>query len=69
MIYKSLEQTRLEHNGKVSDKWELYVNEYDRIFSPYRDRPLNLLEIGIQNGGSLEIWPTYFPYAQKPSRL
>ena len=27
--------------------------------------PLRLLEIGIQNGGSLEIWPKFFPNAQQ----
>lgn len=65
MDQKSLEQTRLEHRGKLSDKWALYVSEYERLFSPYRNRPVNLLEIGVQNGGSLEIWTKYFPNAQK----
>ncbi|MFA7494939.1 MAG: class I SAM-dependent methyltransferase [Acidithiobacillus sp.] len=51
------------HQGKVSDKWSLYLDEYERIFSHYRDLPIRLLEIGIQNGGSLEIWGEYFPKA------
>src|SRR5690554_978194 len=54
-----------EHNGKVSDKWSSYLHEYDRLFSGYRDRPISLLEIGIQNGGSLELWAKYFTQAQK----
>ena len=54
-----------EHDGKVSDKWSLYLAEYDRIFNEYRTKPIRLLEIGIQNGGSLEIWSQYFPYARK----
>lgn len=53
---KTLQQLYQEHHGKVSDKWSLYLAEYDRLLSPYRERAVNLLEIGIQNGGSLEIW-------------
>jgi hypothetical protein len=54
-----------EHKGKVTDKWALYLEEWDRIFAPYRNRQLRLLEIGIQNGGSLEIWCEYFSNAVK----
>lgn len=52
-----------QHQGKESDKWSLYLSEYDRLFSDYRDRPVRLLEIGVQNGGSLELWSAYFPNA------
>ena len=58
---KSLFELYREHQGKVSDKWSIYLSEYDRLFSSYRDRPVRMLEIGIQNGGSLEIWSKYFP--------
>jgi 23S rRNA U2552 (ribose-2'-O)-methylase RlmE/FtsJ len=44
----------------VSDKWESYLLIYDEIFNSYKTDPINLLEIGIQNGGSLEIWAKYF---------
>nr|WP_315592650.1 glycosyltransferase [uncultured Cupriavidus sp.] len=64
-MMKSLRQLYAEHHGKVSDKWTLYLDEYDRLFAPYRERPLRLLEIGIQNGGSLEIWSKFFPQAQR----
>lgn len=57
-LYKS-------HTGKVSDKWALYLREYDRLFAPYREQAISMLEIGVQNGGSLEIWSQYFPNAQK----
>lgn len=62
---KSLLELYQEHDGKVSDKWMLYLAEYDRLFSEYRDQPVKLLEIGIQNGGSLDIWAKYFPHAHK----
>jgi cephalosporin hydroxylase len=41
----------------------LYLTEYDRLFKDYRDKPVRLLEIGIQNGGSLDIWSKYFSNA------
>ena len=60
MSRKTLHQLYAEHTGKVSDKWSLYLTEYDRLLDDYRDKPIRLLEIGIQNGGSLEIWSNYF---------
>lgn len=59
-MMKSLRQLYAEHQGKVSDKWSLYLDEYDRLFSPYRQLPVRLLEIGVQNGGSLEVWSKFF---------
>lgn len=60
----TLQQIYNTHTGKVSDKWSIYVAEYDRIFAEYRHRNVSLLEIGIQNGGSLEIWGKYFNKAR-----
>lgn len=62
---KSLIEFYRDHQGKGSDKWDIFLREYDRLFSPYRDRPVQLLEIGIQNGGSLEIWSKYFQNGEK----
>ena len=56
----SVKQLYDNHQGKVSDKWLLYLEEYDRLFLPYRENAVNFLEIGVQNGGSLEIWAKYF---------
>lgn len=53
------------HQGKVSDKWSIYIQEYDRILGPWRDDPIQLLEIGVQNGGSLEIWARFLRGADK----
>jgi len=50
-----------EHKQKRSDKWELYLNTYDNILEPIKDEVKSIFEIGIQNGGSLEIWDKYFP--------
>ena len=61
----TLKELYANHRGKVSDKWEIYIAEYDRLFQPYRDQPVSVLEIGIQNGGSLEIWNKFFANTQK----
>lgn len=65
MTKQTLGQQYAEHSGKVSDKWAIYLVEYERIFGEYRDKPVTLLEIGVQNGGSLEIWSRFFTNAQK----
>lgn len=52
-----------EHQGKVSIKWELYLNEYERILFPLKKKSINVLEVGILNGGSLEILGQYFSQA------
>ncbi|MDT6941787.1 glycosyltransferase [Brucella pseudogrignonensis] len=60
MKKKNLSQMYNEHSGKVSDKWTIYLKKYDHIFTNSRRENVRLLEIGIQNGGSLEIWSRYF---------
>ena len=41
-----------------------YLHSYDRMFAPLVDHELLLLEIGINRGGSLQLWRDYFPRAQ-----
>jgi hypothetical protein len=53
------------HQGKLSDKWSIYISIYERLFFELVDQSLRVLEIGIQNGGSLEIWSEFFPRATK----
>ena len=60
----TLREIYRQHKGKLSDKWASYLREYHRLFSPFRHKPVCLLEIGVQNGGSLEIWGSYFPNAK-----
>lgn len=60
---KSLWHLYDTHAGKVADKWSNYIDNYERILLEYRDKPISLLEIGVQNGGSLEIWAKYFTRA------
>ncbi len=65
MTQRPLNELFDAHRGKVSDKWDHYLNMYERLFEPLRHKPLRLLEIGVQNGGSLEIWAKYFEHARE----
>lgn len=58
---KTLREIYSSHKGKVSDKWDYYLDQYSEKLLPIKDQSINLLEIGIQNGGSLEIWSKFFP--------
>jgi len=41
-----------------------FLDIYEQYFSPFKNKPINFLEIGVQKGGSLKIWKEYFPNAQ-----
>jgi len=41
-------------------KWHHYIPIYDHYFSPFRERDIKLLEIGVSKGGSLQLWRKYF---------
>jgi hypothetical protein len=45
---------------KLMMKWDHYFPIYEKYFSPYRNRPITLLEIGVYKGGSLDMWRNYF---------
>jgi hypothetical protein len=49
--------------GKPAAKWQGYLQHYDRHLAELKDQPLRILEIGVQAGGSLEVWAQYFKSA------
>ncbi|HVQ07454.1 MAG TPA: class I SAM-dependent methyltransferase [Allosphingosinicella sp.] len=55
-----LESIFLGHEGRPIHKWAHYLPIYDRLFALYRARPVTFLEIGVNRGGSLEMWRRYF---------
>lgn len=65
MTAPSLRDLYTSHQGKVTDKWSFYLDAYENLLAPYRLEPIRLLEIGIQNGGSLDVWTRYFPNAER----
>ena len=42
------------------DKWVHYFSIYEKWFSPYRGKDIVFVEIGVQNGGSIQMWKDYF---------
>ncbi len=44
------------NDGHLMHKWMHYLPIYERHFDPYRGRAVNLLEIGVSHGGSLQMW-------------
>lgn len=40
-----------------------YLKVYEHHFNSIREKPLEILEIGVQRGGSLRMWRDYFPNA------
>jgi Flp pilus assembly protein TadD len=43
-------------------RWD-YLRHYQELFAPWRDQPINLLEIGIGDGPSLRVWRSFFSQA------
>ena len=49
-----------ENQGPMVHKWHHYIPIYDRYFAAWRGKPLRFLEIGVSQGGSLQLWRHYF---------
>lgn len=44
----------------TAKKWHHYFDIYEELFSQYRGKQIKMLEIGVYQGGSLEMWRRYF---------
>ena len=45
---------------KISDKWDPYFDVYERHLSKFVNQSPHVLEIGVQNGGSIDMWLKWF---------
>jgi len=41
-----------------------YIEIYESIFNKYKDKPINILEVGVNKGYSLFTWKNYFTNAK-----
>jgi cephalosporin hydroxylase len=48
------------HDERLLHKWDHYFDIYEKYFSIYKGQKINLLEIGISHGGSIQLWKKYF---------
>ncbi len=55
-----LERWYFNHSGRLITKWPHYFDIYHRHFARYRGECPVVLEIGVQHGGSIEMWHDYF---------
>jgi len=55
-----LEKYFTENNGRRIHKWSHYFEIYDRHFSKYRGTDVHVVEFGVSDGGSLQMWKNYF---------
>jgi hypothetical protein len=55
-----LEKYFRQNNSKLIHKWVHYFDIYDRHFERFRNKEIVLLEIGVSQGGSLQMWKNYF---------
>ena len=60
---KILHDYFINNNGPAIHKGLRYFDLYERYFKKYRGRNINILEIGVQNGGSTKMWKHYFSHS------
>lgn len=56
----SLQEYFERNTGNCIDKWLHYFEIYDFWFNKYISKPVVILEIGVYQGGSLNMWRNYF---------
>lgn len=49
-----------QNDGRLIHKWMHYFDIYHRHFARFRGKPVVILEFGVFEGGSLEMWRDYF---------
>ena len=50
----------LNNKGRLINKWMHYFDIYDAHFSRYRGTDVHIVEFGVFQGGSLQMWKHYF---------
>lgn len=55
-----LERFFHRHDGRLVHKWHHYFEIYDRHFARFRNKPITVVEFGVSQGGSIQMWKHYF---------
>lgn len=55
-----LESYFRSNTKRLIHKWDHYFDIYEQHFSRYRDKEVTVVEIGVSQGGSLQMWKQYF---------
>lgn len=59
----TLDEITLKRGNLKGSQHHNYMVEYEKYFAPIRETTRLVLEIGIEQGQSLQIWREYFPNA------
>lgn len=65
MTNSTLSSLFYANRGNITDKWEQYLAVYDAELHDWHGRDISLLEVGVQNGGSMQVWSKYFGTASR----
>lgn len=57
---KTLRECFENFDGRLLGKIDHFFEDYEAHLRPFVGTPVNLLEIGVHGGGSLELWRQYF---------
>jgi hypothetical protein len=65
-----IERAFYQHHGRRITKWHHYLEIYETFLAPLKRRgTIRLLEIGVDHGGSLQLWRSYFGEGAKIAGL
>lgn len=60
----TLRETLAQYGCTDKDSDHSYIEPYEKLLSPFVDKPCNLLEIGVNFGGSAIMWYEHLPQAK-----
>jgi hypothetical protein len=49
-----------QNEGRLINKFNHYFDIYDSYFNKFRNKKITIVEIGVYQGGSLQMWRKYF---------
>lgn len=60
----SLDTLALQYGTDKGPRNHNYMRHYQELFAACQGQPLTVLELGVQEGASLQVWHDYFPQSQ-----
>lgn len=63
LFKNELNELGVKYKTDKSDQYHNYLRKYEFFLEPYKTCEMNFLELGVFNGGSLNMWEEYFKKA------
>lgn len=57
---KTLKEIFEDPDHNLSVKFPHHIDIYEQFFAPFRGKMINVVEVGVSQGGSLQAWSRYF---------